>query len=77
MRNRPAVIYFKYPVVCLSYNIDLDKGGYLVNIFLIIARKHMLWVLIRSASGLGEALLMSTHNICFRAEIRKISIPLD
>ena len=29
----------------------------------------MLWVLIR---GLGEALLMSTHNICFRPEIRKI-----
>ena len=29
----------------------------------------MLWVLIRSAS---EVLLMSTHNICFRPEIRKI-----
>ena len=30
--------------------IGLDKGGYLVNIFLISPRKHMLWVLIRSAS---------------------------
>ena len=30
----------------------------------------MLWVLIRSAC---EALLMSTHNICFYGEIRKIS----
>ena len=29
--------------------IGLDKGGYLVNIFLISPRKHMLWVLIRSA----------------------------
>ena len=25
----------------------------------------------------GEALLMSAHNICFRGEIRKISILLD
>ena len=30
--------------------IGPDKGGYPVNIFLISARKHMLWVLIRSAS---------------------------
>ena len=31
--------------------IGLDKGGYPVNIFLISARKLMLWVLIRSASA--------------------------
>ena len=31
--------------------IGLDKGGYPVNIFLISPRKHMLWVLIRSASA--------------------------
>ena len=49
--------------------IGLDKGGYPVNIFLISPGKHMLWVL-------SEALLMSTHNICFRGEIRKISILL-
>ena len=30
----------------------------------------MLWILIRSASL--RALLMSTHNICFRQDIRKI-----
>ena len=29
----------------------LDKSGYQVNIFLISAQKHMLWVLIRSASA--------------------------
>ena len=57
-----------------SLSIGLVKGGYLVNIFLISPRKHMLWVLIRSAS---EALLMSTNNICFHGEIRKISIILD
>ena len=28
----------------------LDKGGYLVSIFLISPQKHILWVLIRSAS---------------------------
>ena len=32
----------------------------------------MLWVLIRSASVMG--LLMSTHNICVCAEVRKILI---
>ena len=52
--------------------IGLDKGGHLVNIFLLSPRKYMLWVLIRS-----EALLMSTHNICFRGEIRKKSILFD
>ena len=25
---------------------------------------------------LGEAVLMSTHNLCFRAKIRKIGVPL-
>ena len=40
----------------------------------------MLWGLIRSASlrhfCLTEALLMSTHNICFHGEIRKIAVPV-
>ena len=31
--------------------IGLDKGGHPVNIFLISPQKHMLWVLIRSASA--------------------------
>ena len=31
--------------------IGLDKSGYQVNSFLISRRKHMLWVLIRSASA--------------------------
>ena len=56
--------------VCLMKTaIATDKRGYQHIIFLISRRKHMLWVLIRSAS----VLLMSTHNICFRREIRKIS----
>ena len=55
--------------------IGLDKGGYPVNIFIISPQKHMLWVLIRSA--LARGLLMSTHNVCFCGEIRKISILLD
>ena len=38
--------------------IATDKVGYPHNIFLI---------------SQGEALLMSTHNICFHLEIRKIS----
>ena len=43
------------------------------DIFLISAQKHRLWVLIRTASmRVYEAVLMSTHNLCFWAEIRKI-----
>ena len=45
-----------------------DKSGYYLNILLISARKYMLWVLIRSA---GEALLISTYNEHFYAEIEK------
>ena len=79
--------------------IGLDKSGYQVNSFLISQRKHVLWVLIRSASldeniccgyslevpqqgasneypqhmfSSAEALLMSTHNLCFHREVRKI-----
>ena len=49
--------------------IVLDKRGYHVNIFLIFPQKHMLWVFIRSASG-----LISTNSICFQEEIRKLPI---
>ena len=42
--------------------------------FLIFAPKHRLWVLVRTASA--EAVLTSTHNLCFGAKIRKIGIPL-
>ena len=51
-----------FRVLMIAVDIGLDKNGYQVNSFLISRRKHMLWVLIR----------MSTHNICFRREIRKI-----
>ena len=44
----------------------------IIDIFLISAWKDMLWGLIRSAS-VYEALLMSTHNICFHAEKEKYS----
>ena len=53
-----------------TVRIATDKRGYPYNIFLISWRKHMLWVLIRSALPRH---LMSTHNICFHWEIRKIS----
>ena len=35
---------------CVNF-IGLDKSGYQVNKFLFSQRKHMLWVLIRSASA--------------------------
>ena len=38
--------------------------------FLIFAQKHRLWVHVRTAS-LSEAVLTSTHSLCFGATIRK------
>ena len=43
--------------------------GYPENIFLISPRKT--YVVGTHLMGLGKALLMSTHNICFCGEIRK------
>ena len=45
--------------LCYTSSIGLDKSGYQVNIFLISQRKHILWVLIRSAS-----FLFLHKNIC-------------
>ena len=38
-------------------------------IFLISAQKHRLWVLVRTASA--EAVLTSTHNLCFKQKYEK------
>ena len=62
VKKRQAIKLFPYAVLVtlLSrirqiymayYFIGLDKSGYQVYIFLISPRKHMLWVLIRSASA--------------------------
>ena len=46
--------------------------------FSYFCSKHGLWVHIRTASNrLIEAVLTSTHNLCFGAKIRKIGIPLQ
>ena len=48
-----------------------DKRGYPRNIFLISSQKHVG----THQKCLAEALLISTHNICFCEEIRKMSVP--
>ena len=63
------------------YNFDLLKPHfYIVKlgftgvyiIFLISAQKHRLWVPVRTASPrLGEAVLTSTHNLCFEQKYEK------
>ena len=53
--------YLKWSTFLFASSRELDKK-YQVIILGYIFLKHMLWVLIRSAY---EALLMSTHNICF------------
>ena len=47
------------------YIVKLGFTG-VYTISLISAKKHRLWILV-------EAVLTSTHNQCFRAEIRNIS----
>ena len=55
--HKPARNNFSYSLKCtnlmkiLGNFIGLDKSGYQVYIFLNSPRKHMLWVLIRSASA--------------------------
>ena len=68
---------------CL-YNIDpLKPHFYIVKlgftgvyiIFLVSAQKYKLWVIVRTASlrqnCLSEAVLMSTHNLCFEQKYEK------
>ena len=52
-------------------NVNFQKKFFFFSYF---CSKHRLWVHIRTASF--EAVLMSTHNVCFRAKIRKKCIPL-
>ena len=47
--NPNTITRRKLNIICDS--IGLDKSGYQFNIFLISPRKHVLWVLIRSASA--------------------------
>ena len=60
--------------VILSSGIAPDKRGVHI-IFLISPQKGMLWVLIRSV--FAEALLMSTRNIGFGAEINLTLVLLN
>ena len=54
----------------VDFVIATDKRGYPHNIFLISLRNLCCCT---HQKRLTEALLMSTHNICFCGEIRKIS----
>ena len=44
--------------------------------FSYFCSKHRLWVHVLEPHRRGEAVLTSTHNLCFGAKIRKIGIPL-
>ena len=48
-------------------------GVHVCIIFLISARKYILWVLVRTAlpNRLAEAVLTSTHNLCFEQKFEK------
>ena len=73
--NLCVTVYFyechdkNVPIVWV-YALNPDKSQtkrILYMYFLLFLQENMLWVLIRSASA---ALLMNTHNVCLRREIR-------
>ena len=77
MHPNPPTLLFFITKTCL-YNFDpLKPHFYIVKlgftgvdiIFLIFARKHRLWVLVRTASP--RRFLMSTHNLCFEQKYEK------
>ena len=51
LKYNKAKLQFVPRITNLTMNIGLDKSEYQENSFLITRRKHMLWVLIRSASA--------------------------
>ena len=57
-------IQFSY-ISMKTYVVDTHK-----KCFYEVLLKHMLWS--THKKHLNEAILMSTHNICFQGEIRKI-----
>ena len=50
--------------------------GKKIDIFLIFAQNMDCGYTLEPPRRLAEAVLMSTHNLCFGAKIRKIDIPL-
>ena len=61
-------LYNFYPLKPHFYVVKLGFTGVYI-IFLISAQKHRLWVLVRTA--LCEAVLTSTHNLCFEQKYEK------
>ena len=57
-------------IAILYPTIGLDKSGYQVNIFLFLHGNIYCGYSLEAR----EALLMSTHNICFHGEIGQISM---
>ena len=53
----------------LKPHFYIVKLGFTGIIFLISVQKHRLWVLVRTASP--EAVLTSTHNLCFEQKYEK------
>ena len=56
--------YTDFSKVVKIENFPLKK----FDIFFYFSSKHRLW---------AEAVLTSTHNLCFEAKIRKIGLPLQ
>ena len=69
--GEPYLEELTFSILWANSAIAPYKMGYPQYISLCSPQKHLLWVLIRSTS---EVLLMSTHNICFCGETRKITI---
>ena len=74
-RIKLMILMSKQYIFYIGKNILAQDGTFfqskIVNNFLSSPRKHIFWIGTHS-KRLAEALLMSTHNICLRGEIRGI-----
>ena len=59
---------FNFRIITAIFSGVWMFRSFTVNDFYSSSWKYMLWVLIRIASAVIEAILMSTHNICFFME---------
>ena len=62
------ILYNLNPFKPHFYIVKLGFTGVYI-IFRIFARKHRLWILVRNR--LAEAVLTSTHNLCFEQKYEK------
>ena len=72
--NKPCIQIAHIPRNCINFTIALDKALFSIQYWYFSYFSTKTYVVGTHLKCLTEALLMSTHNLCFCGEIRKILI---